>query len=71
LDRVLVPEVSVLLKKRSSSTSDCVCLTQNTVLRGGGGGTGRPEGPKYFQGSSCPPTSRAYVYMGYSVFICL
>jgi len=39
------------IKKRSSPTSDCVCLAQNTVFRGG---ASFPGGPKYLQGKLPP-----------------
>jgi len=57
LNRVLVPEVSVL--KKESPASDCVCLAQNTVLRGG---RKLPRGAKIFPGTAAPlpPTFRAY-----------
>jgi len=38
-------------KKRSLPISDCVCLAQNTVLRGG---ASRPGGTKIFPGGQLP-----------------
>jgi len=42
----------------TQKTGSLKIMAQNKSLREG---KNRPGGPKYLQGGSCPPTSRAYV----------